>query len=262
MNDGTAASRVADSMPRSVCPDCPPRLGGESSDFGGTPHTCSAFEERGAIGAARSLELGFDLAELERRLEREVDAPLYWRLNDRVDGGGRVTGFDAETRVELRARLVDYTHVSLDGDRCEGNACYDPAYGEWTCSDRLEVGVEADVETADGAVSARVEGNVFQGRPGFPFSEVPAGTLRANLRDVTGTLEVAPPLSLPIGWAALLVDIRFGADQTEGDVRPFIYFEDGECCGRDYSPLSGGWPDDPAELARNAGPLREEPDPL
>lgn len=74
---------------------------------------CAAFEQRGPIDVARALELAFDVAELARRVEREVEAPLEWRL----DGGGGVAGYDVETRVRARATPGAATHVSLDPER-------------------------------------------------------------------------------------------------------------------------------------------------
>src|SRR5690606_7986544 len=98
-------------------------------------------------------------------------------------------------------------------------------------------------------VSLDPEREVLLGRPGFSFYEVPAGTLRAPLRDVTGTLTLAVAPGSTLRWAALFEELYFGPDHTDGDRRPVLSVEAGERCARVYSPRR--W-----ELARGRGERR------
>lgn len=228
----------------SVCPSCP-AMGGESSDFGGTPHPCKLFEQPVPIDAARAAELGFDVATLEGRITRDVDAPLYWRSDegDRTVLGAR--GYEQETRIHMSTRVLGHTHIALDAESCAGTICREPgAPDEYSCSDRLELDVEADVQTADGALAARMRGYALYGRDGFSFHEVPAGTLFANLRDVTGKLELSEP-SQPIDSAQLLVNFYLEADQTSGEISTNLLLRVGGDGRRALRPLFGVWPERP-----------------
>ena len=108
------------------------------------------------------------------------------------------------------------------------------------CSDRLEVGIDAELRTLDEAVSALVTGYGLYGRAGFPFSEVPAGSVFANLRDVSGALRLFPFEDYAIERGLLMVDLFFGADRTTGNMSPVMWL--GVDSGVPaYSPLFGNW---------------------
>jgi hypothetical protein len=229
----------------SVCPSCPALTGGESSDFGGTPHPCGLFERRVPIEVGRAVELGFDVASLEARITRDVDAPLYWRANEEESAGVRARGYQRETRVQMSPRVLGYTHIELDASSCAGTTCREPgAPDEYSCSDRLELDVEAEVQTADGAIAAMMRGYALYGREGFPFYELPAGTLFANLRDVTGTLELSEPRQ-PIQSAQLIVGFFLDADQTSGELSTRLMLRTGGGGGHEILPLFGVWPEPP-----------------
>jgi hypothetical protein len=200
------------------------------------------FEQRFPITDRQASELGFDMGKLTARIEREIDAPLRW-TESTTNRGAAPTGYEKQTRIVGRARRGDWlTHVALDPERCAGTTCRDDQVGEWTCSDRLELGVEVELRTLDGAVSATASGYVLQGRAGFSF-ESPAGSQRADLRDVTGSLRLFPPKSPPIRLALLMIDLFFEADQIEGDLRAYFQLSARPEFGEDYIPLSGHWPD-------------------
>lgn len=227
----------------SVCPDCPAVAGGESSDFGGTPSSCSLFESRVPIDAAQAQALGFDVAELERLVQREVDAPFRWRTDPSGNGGEKPPqGYDPDTRIQLRATVVSYTHIELDPSSCTGTVCRDATSGvERPCPDRLELAVTAELRTMDGAINASLTGYVLQGRPGVAFAE-PGGSLLANLRDVTGTLRLFPDKDFGIRSGWLNVDVYPRADHTQGDLRTSIYLRSSPGA---YMPLSGSWGREP-----------------
>jgi hypothetical protein len=227
--------------PRSVCSQCPPETGGESSDFGGSPDPCTLFEQRAAIDSTQAAELGFDITRLARLVERDIDAPLRWTPME--SWGGPAAGYEPETWIEGKPKILGYTHVGLDPRHCSGTTCVTEAGDELTCSDRLELDIEVELRTLDGAVSALASGYVLQGREGFPFGDSPAGSQRANLRDVSGTLEVFPDENLVILQALLMIDLYFKADRIEGDLRPSILLSQRPGSVAEYIPLSGHWPD-------------------
>jgi hypothetical protein len=239
-----SSTTTGDGAGKSVCPACPELAGGESSDFGGTPNPCVQFEEHSPIDAARASELGFDVPRLQALVAREVDAPLHWRQNDAPLYGGAASGYEPETRIVANVVITGYRHVALDEAACDGNECL-VADGEQplVCSDRLELDVRAMIHSADGAVAATTNGYILQGRAGFPFAEVPGGSMFANLRDVRGTLEVAPDERTEIVRAVLSVDLRLGPERTEGDLRPHLLLQVGDVQFADYLPLFGSWPD-------------------
>jgi hypothetical protein len=248
---GTTPTGADGTETSSVCAECPLQAGGESSDFGGTPHPCSHFELRSPIDRTRATDLGFDVDELEQRIERPIDAPLHWKPED-SRAGGPASGYQPETWIEGTAKLSGwYAYVGLDPARCEGTECADAEVGEWTCSDRLELGIEAQFRTLDGAVNAFASGYVLLGRPGASWGETPGSSLRANLRDVNGSLRVFPDQKLPILEALLMLDLYFKADRTEGDLRPFLVLRDSPATVVHYLPISGHWP----------GPIPEPEDP-
>ena len=241
------ATSASESVPatRSVCSDCPAVAGGESSDFGGSPHPCTLFEGHVPITEARAVELGFDMASITSLIEREIDAPLRW-TESAPNRGGAPKGYEQQTRIEGRARRGDWlTYVGLDPERCAGTTCRGDDVGQWTCSDRLELGIEVELRTLDGAVSATASGYVLQGREGFSF-ETPAGSQRANLRDVSGSLKLFPPERPAIVLGLLMIDLFFKPDLIEGDLRPYYQLSARPGTAEDYIPLSGHWPDVPA----------------
>jgi hypothetical protein len=236
-------SVAKDTIADSVCPNCPMTTGGESSDFGGTPSACTQFEERAVIERAEAQALGFDVTNLENLVTREIDAPLRWSAAT-TNTGGPAAGYQAETWIDGNLRLSGkYEYFALDPQRCEGNTCFAATTSEVTCSDRLTLGIEGKVRTRDGAVSASVSGYLLQGRAGFPFGEIPAGTLRADLHDVVGTLEVSPPTDMTIVEALFMIDIYLKETQTEGGLRPHLLLSKSSGTGADYIPLHGEWPD-------------------
>jgi hypothetical protein len=239
----TANEREVSPAPRSVCEDCPEQLGGESSDFGGTPHACVSFEERVPIDRARASELGFDVAMLEQRISRAIAAPLRWTART-TGGGGPAAGYAAQTWIEGHVTIQSYTYKRLDPAACSGTRCLTDVLEEWTCSDSLELGVSAMLETRDGAVSAHARGYVLHGRSGFPFGDRPAGSVIANLRGVIGTLEVAPDPGLEIVYAGLFADLMFDDAATIGFVRPDLLLRERNSVRHvQYNPLLGRWPD-------------------
>jgi hypothetical protein len=110
-------------------------------------------------------------------------------------------------------------------------------------------------------VSAVATGYVLQGREDFAFGDDPAGSQRANLRDVHGTLELFPPASPPIKQASLMIDLIFKAEQIEGDLRLHFLLSDQPSTGTEYIPLFGHWPSGPTSPVppAEASPDTSEP---
>jgi hypothetical protein len=210
-----------------LCPTCPPLTGGESHDFGGTPSACALVEETSLIDAARASELGFDVPLVTERVQREVDAPLYWTTGS---GALRASGFDRQTRVQATVTVTSYSYVAIDPEACDGFDCPVIRVGnevvaeDLVCPDRLRLGIEVALRTLDGAIETTAVGYALWSRPGFSFGQdgealagsPPAGSAFASPRDVRGSFRVSPESSLHD--AVLITSLYFKPDSTEGEI--------------------------------------------
>lgn len=240
-SDSGDAIETAGFSRRSLCPECPlVPAGGESSDFGGTPHPCALVEQSTLIDADAAARLGFDVPTLVQLVERDFDEALRWTPED-TGRGTPPAGYEEQTRVQGRAQIISYSYVSLEPKSCDGTNCWIDGQ-EWECADRLELGIEAELRTLDGAVEARAIGYAFQGRPGFPF-ESPAGTVFANLRDVRGSLQLSLPQGEDIQRAVLITDLFYKPERIEGDIHAYVLQSTGPSTATLYYPIGGHWPD-------------------
>jgi hypothetical protein len=209
--------------------DTDPALGGESSDFGGTPSPCVMFERMALIDPDAATALEFDVPTLVSRVERDFDEPLRW-----MPGGPTYSALSAPipppTRVQGRARILSYFHVSLDPESCDGTSC---SFGgePLECSDRLELRIEVELRTLDGIVDATALGYTFQGRAGFSF-ELPAGTVFRGLPDIDRTRPLSWLEFTRLGNSDESADLFFNDERIEGDIRTRL-----------TTPLWGHWPD-------------------
>ena len=197
----------------------------------------------------RATELGFDLPTLEGRVERELDEALLW-TPQAMGPGGPATGYEPETRIRGHMSIRSYSYVGLNPEACSGTRCIIDER-EWDCSadaDWLELGIDAEFRTLDGAVAAMATGSVAQGRPGASF-ESPVGYVSAELRDVYGTLQVFPDAGRTIVSSELRTSMFFKEERTEGSLSVSILMAD-EVMGRtEYLPLYGQWPIPQTEVA-------------
>lgn len=206
----------------SLCPTCPALTGGESHDFGGSRSACSLVEDTSLIDAARATELGFDVPLVTQRVERAVDAPLYWTAGS---GALRASGFDRETRVQASVAITSHSYVAIDPEICDGFTCLIEGFEEeLECPDRLELGIEVALRTLDGAIETTAVGYALWGRPSYSFGEdgealaggSPAGSVFASPRDVRGTLRVSSEARLRN--AVLITSLYFEPESTEGEI--------------------------------------------
>jgi hypothetical protein len=193
--------------PSRVCPACETRAGGETSDLGGELTPCGAVEGRLEIDASEAEQLGFDVGELRRRIERDVDAELRWEAwdldlefivgdggldgtasdgssdgsadegSDGVDGvepqitGRPASGYEEQTRVSASLSVTGYAYYRPDPAFCDGGTCSVPGSGlqveEASCPVRLHVGFTVSLSTADGAIKATADGEAIKWREGF-----------------------------------------------------------------------------------------------
>jgi hypothetical protein len=212
--------------------DVEPAVGGESSDFGGTPSPCVQFEQLTLTDADGAAALGFDVRALVSRVERDFDEPLRWMPSSTTYSALSAPS-PLPTRVQGRATILSYFYVSLDPESCEGTSCQFES-GSLECSDRLELRIEAQLRTLDGIVDATALGYAFQGRPGFSF-ESPAGTVFTGLPDIPDTRPLSWLEFTQLGDAGESTSLYFNDERTEGDVHT-----------RAPAPLWGHWPDDEA----------------
>ncbi|MEO8179072.1 MAG: hypothetical protein ABI895_09585 [Deltaproteobacteria bacterium] len=239
---------------RSVCPSCPAaQLGGESSDFGGSRDVCVFIEQKTPIDATRATQLGFDVPTLQRRVQREFNETLLWTPRE-LRGGGPATGYELETRIRGTVTIRSYAYVGLDPEACIGTRCQINT-DEHECFDRLELGLDAQFRTLDGALEASATGYGLQGRSGNSF-ESPAGSLFTSLRDVHGTLQLFPDKGKSIRRAVLIANMYFKEERTEGELSAYLELANDSVSVTTYIPLFGQWPIPQAET----GPARGEPD--
>lgn len=236
------ARASSDGEPQSICPGCPtgvsfPVLFG--ADAG--PDPCKLAEQRSDIDRARAVELGFDVDLLEQRVTREIRAPLRWS-NDDNSGRTTASGYELETTIEGDVTVGSYHHVALDPALCAGQDC-DLDGSPTRCSDRVELDIEVDLYTLDGAIQTHASGSALSARSGFAYGEYPGGIVFASLSEANGSLDLLPDPTLPIVTADVVSYLRFKVDQTEGDLRPSIT----QAYGPAYYThnINGHWPDPP-----------------
>jgi hypothetical protein len=154
--------------------------------------------------------------------------------------------------VRLRISRPGALHfVGPDPAVCDGTICQLPD-GETErqdqCTRRLDVDVEAEIETLDGAVRAGLKGTVSMMHPEYSgpgASEVwrdPYFNLRTDLSAVTGTLRLAPKPG-GVRYVGLLLATGFmHSDQTSGEISPVVrIFNPDGVTVHDYWPLHGSF---------------------
>lgn len=236
-------------VPDDVCPSCEPSTGGDSGDFPGEVTGCEALSSPVVIDAAQAAELGFDMAAIRGYLA-PVDATIHW-IQLQTEGGGPASGFSEPAQLQVKFMPTTYTFVRPSPDYCDGTTCRRQVDGdseplvisEASCSKRLEIALEAEIDTSDGAVHAQAKGTVIQWKVGLGGEGTEPGTLligqvTADLRDVSGRLRLTPDAGGEHYQGRLALDLRI----TEGtgrsfDLRPrIIYSADRTYL---YAPLSG-----------------------
>jgi hypothetical protein len=229
-NDSGAEPNGSDADPNE--PDVEPAVGGESSDFGGTPSPCVQFEQLTLTDEDGAAALGFDVRALVSRVERDFDEPLRW-----MPGGATYAALSVPspppTRVQGRTRIRSLFYARLDPESCDGTSCrFGPVSLE--CPDRLDLRLEVELRTLDGIIDATAIGYAFQGRPGSSF-ELPAGTVFIGLPDIPDTRPLSWLEFIELGDTNENASLRFNDERIDGDVHT-----------RGPAPLWGHWPDDEA----------------
>jgi len=241
-------------LPPSVCPMCMPQTGGDSGDFPG--HTagsevaaCTLTLEHVPVSDDEATALGFNAAEIRRRLARSIDAPLIWR-EDNLHGGQPANGYQVETRMQAAITATGFVNVRNDPRYCDGTTCRLPDTGESVpqaaCIPYLEVPITVTFKTLDGAVSGTAKGRALRSGTGSSGSETerdwfPAEAF-ADLHDVVGSLQLFPAAADRGQKGYLSVWLQLYADQTTGDLRPMIKeWRPGEVIVG-YEPLVGYFP--------------------
>jgi hypothetical protein len=234
----------------SVCPACEPQVGGETGDFGGsTVGVCGGVARRVVIDAAQASALGFDIAEIERRLAQPIDASLQWVVQD-DDGGDAPTGFARETRVHANIAITGYGHNRPDPEFCDGTVCTLDGATELqaTCAKEqfLDLALRVNFRTDDGAVRGTAMGHAVQwgpdsrsaqGNPALPVQVVAS----VNLLDVTGSLRLYPTLGRDHYHGQLEFSAELLAESYQGAVFPSVFYDAPQRMVW-YAPLVGHFP--------------------
>ena len=181
-----------------VCAACQV-AGGETSDFGAlpAPTPCEESEALVPLTEAEARELGFDVG-LDL-FARTVNTSYAWSL-PLGDSLASATGYTESTDVELTTSIASVEHLV-------------PALAG--CEDRLLVHVNAELATADGALTVGGQlRSVIERQP----QAVAYGSL--DLTTATGTLRVTPPdwdvpaLGYVLGYVG--IGVHYWPETTRG----------------------------------------------
>lgn len=252
-----ACTESAQGVAGPVCPGCNPEVGGETGDLGGEVEACWGYVVRDPVDAAEATALGFDVAELERRVARSIDMPLGWAVPE-TRGGGAATGYDSITRVTARfSSRRSYRHVRSDPQYCDGTTCNFAGIvvAQDTCPRRLEAALEVQLTTADGAVEASMAGTAWSVIPGSDglaasFSHLMFVSADTQLSAVHGKLRLDPAPGALGYRTSLSMGASLDVDAVEGAITPSVTLENPDGTITFYAPLHGSFPPAPV-----TGPL-------
>ena len=237
-----------------LCPSCAPYSGGETGDFGGARDetTCNLVTRRQDVAPDQLEALGFDETEIRRRLAREIDEPLVWTERD-SEKGGPASGFEPHTRVHARLAASSFAHMRPDPAFCDGVICRyaGEEVEQNSCPHWLEMELSVELETLDGAVRVRATGEAVQWAEGFDdlIGEDTADEVvchaYTDLREVTGSLKLAPSFDNQPYFGVLSLAIGLSATSSNGWIQPALWSRP---LGLDdwtprYAPLEGSWPE-------------------
>jgi hypothetical protein len=236
-----------------VCPSCGPSAGGETGDFGADIAACAAAYTKRMIDAEEGDALGFDASDAVRAIETVIDSEMTWAVID-SDDGDPASGFEPQTRVHLALAVDALSYQELDVELCTSDDCRIQAE-EGQCEERLIwVSASGQLHTEDGAIAVELASQYVRIlRPGDDDVSVAA---QANLRDVTGSLQLAPSFPEPrlgvlnlsldfddeatFEYGVIDIDIWRDLDQLREDDGGLDYNERGALCAH-YRPLQGRW---------------------
>lgn len=235
----------------SICPQCGPQSGGETTSFGDSP--CEALIERVEIEPADADALGYDTAMLLTRIRREIDQSFSWEPMP-TPAGGPASSYDKQTRLHAELTTGGLVHARPDPSVCDGSTCQVSARsGQGTesvaCPDRLHIAFDMAFQTMDGAVSGTARGEVVQWNQGFDAmigdaAEHLTGRASTDLRDIEGSLRLQPPDDVEYS-GILAIEVELETDSTHGVLQPKIAYhmidDQGENGERGYEPLRGNW---------------------
>jgi hypothetical protein len=174
---------------------------------------------------------------------------LHWQAQA-SDLGSPASGYEPDTRVRVRTKIVEYTAVRPDPARCEGSPC---TYQGDACEDWLRLGVRVDVAALDGSLDATFGGVTIIGPSTVPdFNPEFMVDASVDLTRVGGRLQLFP--SLPEPYAGVF-RVSFPADGSWGElwtiVAPLQYQDDDDAgiatyqppigASVSYQPLRGFW---------------------
>jgi hypothetical protein len=252
-----------------VCPLCEPRLGGESSDFEGDLPVCYGFMRRRPVTDEQAQALGFDIASIRSRVEREFSAPLRWSedepqpLEPSPPGGMPPSGFLPEASIQgVVTAASEMVVAELDPEFCDaaGNcqlslppeliACADDAA---SFVSTLELTLE--IGTSDRAIESATLSGVTRLVKGEAPSVV-FGEFDGDLSLVQGALRIGLGATEP-HFGLLTAAVGFWPTAVRGQLTPVVYSEAPDTRAVDtlpddtpfspswrYSPITGLWPGD------------------
>jgi hypothetical protein len=234
------ASVSGEARVKPLCPDCESLSAADEAVSIGSRLNCCA-SERSAIASNDPRALALGVERYVRWIEAGYQGPLEWR---RRWGSSALTGFEPLTRIELVARVEGIEWVRQTRSDSPSNPLLCPSIA---CDDYLELTIQTDMRTADGALagSGTVRGSAFS--PAFV-------TARADLpiADFAGALNLAGVDERPrVG--GVFTSVTFFEGGVQGTLTPWVSelpFSPGSLLSSlAAAPLPAMWP---AKACRNA----------
>lgn len=275
-----AGSESAPIVTGDVCPLCEPRLGGESSDFEGDLPVCYGFMRRRPVTDEQAQALGFDIASIRSRVEREFTAPLRWSDGPQPFAPSPPvsmppSGFLPEASLHgVVTAASEMVVAELDPEFCDaaGNCQLSLPPEVVACAGEARSFVSTleltlEIGTSDQAIESATLSGVTRLVKGEAPSVV-LGEFDGDLSLVQGALRIGLAAAEP-HFGLLAATVGFWPTAVRGQLTPEVYSEAPDTRAVDtlpddtpsaptwrYAPITGLWP---ADGCGHAGRPIDEP---
>lgn len=235
-----------DTVPRSLCPSCGDRVGGQTSDFGGLTEWCNWQE----LELTAESQASYETDAITAQLEAGMELPLYWSAVGAYSFEPDPIQVDSESVIEATftiGKLRRWTDAPSDED-------LSPNYN---CGEKVETDVTMVLSTRDGHLQAELHGTLL--RRLHDRTEMPEPSwhifLGADLQAVTGTIEL-PIDETRIHDGRLIAYMDVGEDGFDGTIEARVAYYPDEAAyeedhdgddvraGKEQTLLYGWFPND------------------
>jgi hypothetical protein len=266
-SNGGSGSDSAPVVIGDVCPLCEPRLGGESSDFEGDLPVCFGFMQRRPVTDEQAQALGFDIASIRSRVEREFSAPLRWSedeprpLDSSPPASMPPSGFLPEASIHgVVTAASEMVVAELDPELCDaaGNCQLSLPPEVVACADDARSFVSTLELTLEiGTSDQAIESATLSGVTRLVKGETPSvvfGEFDGDLTLVQGALRIG---ATEPHFGRLGATLGFWPTAVRGQLTPEVFSEEPDARvtytvpddtpfspSWRYAPLTGLWPGD------------------